>query len=252
MQELDGPDFGGSRGEPDIHVRQVAWIGYGDGPKHLYKRHRLIDQWVRASGDNRETEFATFQDLRRKGYVLVNKEGGPILDENGHPVGDKPLPPAKSTISMEAVQAGLEMIKTVDMDSVPEGDNPITRLLTLEDRISLIRFNDALVELPREILIGHALQVALKVQGHGGAVKLTDGVITPPWMQSCMEIGDAGLIGHLVLTLAQSDKDAILALLKKLLPEVVRLERLKTNTEDTNDRGTTLPNALPDDWRDEA
>ena len=219
MLELDALDG------PDIHVRQVAWIGYGDGPRHLYKRHSLVDPWTRASGNNREVEYAAFQDLRRNGYTLVNSDGSPILDEQGQVVGDKSLPPAKSTLSMDAIRAGLDNTMTLDLTSVPDGENPITRLLTLEDRISLIRFNEALADLPRETLVGYALHVAVKVQGHTPLL-LIDGIVTPIWMQSCLTMGDPALLGHLIVSLARADKREILTLIHKLLPEVVRLHSL--------------------------
>ncbi|WOL31384.1 hypothetical protein [Microcoleus phage My-WqHQDG] len=219
MLELDALDG------HNIHVRQVAWVGYNDGPRHLYKRHSLADPWTRASGNNREVEYATFQDLRRKGYSLVNSDGSPILDEQGQVVGDKPLPPAKSTLSMEAIQAALDKALTLDLTTVPNGESPITRLLTLEDRISLIRFNEALSGLPRETLVGYALQIAVRVQGHTPLL-LIDGIVTPAWMQDCMTMGNPALLGHLIVSLARADKREILTLIHKLLPEVVRLDSL--------------------------
>jgi hypothetical protein len=228
MLELDSLDG------PDIHVRQVAWIGYGEGPKHLYKRHTVVDPWTRASGNNREVEYATFQDLRRKGYTLVNSDGSPILDEQGQVVGQVPLPPAKSTLSMEAIQAGLDKALALDLTAVPDGENPITRLLTLEDRISLIRFNEALADLPRETLVGYALQVAVRVQGHTPLL-LTDGITIPTWMHSCMTMGDPALLGHLIVSLARADKREILTIIHKLLPEVVRLHTLHHSSYDAPD-----------------
>lgn len=228
---------------------EVAWMGNVDSPKHLYKRNTTTSyKWVRVCPTgNREKEYATFQSLRREGYVLMDREGNSLLNANGQVEGDKPLPAIKSTLSMDAIGASLEQIKLLDLTSIPEGENPITRLLTLSDRISLIRFNEALGQLPRETLIGYALQVTIKVQGYTGPHQLTNGLVTPSWMHSSMEIGDAELLGHLVISLARTDKPGILALLEKLLPEVVRLESLKTGQASPPDVTNPDPH-----WRDGA
>lgn len=219
MLELDALDG------PYIHTRQVAWIG--DGPKYVYKRDTITQSWVRASNGDWQAQFSTFQTLRRQGYCLVHKDGSPVLDTDGTVMGAEPLPPAKSdTPTMEAMEVALHKLKDLDLDSVPEGEEPITRLLSLNDRMALIRFKDTLQELPRETLLGYAMQAVIKVRGgvpaSQGAEAYTQ-VIRSMWGL----IDDPAALGKVILELGNCDKATLLSILKSLLPEVMRLEGLK-------------------------
>lgn len=214
-----------------VHQKQVAWFGSEFGPKHLYKRNTAASYaWARACPKgNREMEYAMFQDLRRNGgYVLVTKEGGPILDDDGNVLGTEPLPPATSNISMESVEAMLGKVRSIDLTDIPEGEVASTRLLSLEQRMSLIRFTDSLVDLPRETLIGYYIQVNLYLQGQVGKDKArSSAAMAPDWIQPALRLCDATVLGQAILTLSSYDKEAIIGLLKQALPEVVRMEGLR-------------------------
>lgn len=213
-----------------VNTKQVAWIGNDTGgPKFLYSRDLTVSPtWARVKVSNREVEFATFQQLRRGGYVLVNRDGGPVLDTDGTVMGTEPLPPATSNISMEAVKQELVKVQGVDLTDIPEGEVASTRLLSLEQRMSLIRFTDSLVDLPRETLIGYLLQVALYTEGGVNRSRAST-AMAPDWMQPAMRIYDATLLGEAVCTLANYDKDTLIGLLKQVLPELVRLEGMKAS-----------------------
>ena len=211
-------------------TKQVAWIGNDrGGPKFLHKRDLAVSPiWARVKVSNREIEFATFQQLRRNGYLLVTEEGGPVLDTDGSVMGTKPLPPATSNISMEAVEAMLGKVKDIDLDDIPEGEVASTRLLNLEQRMSLIRFTDSLVDLPRETLIGYYIQVSLYLQGQVGKdTARSSSAMAPDWIQPALRLCDSTLLGQSVLLVAGYDKPTIIDLLKKELPELVRMEGMK-------------------------
>ncbi len=211
--------------------KQVAWLeAEVGGPKYLYKRDNGNATWNRAhpsTHDNqgREAEYALFQALRRKGYCLVNKEGGPILDEKGQVIDNTPLAPSKLSVSMEAIEEAISKLTTLDIASIPEGEVPSSRLLTLAQRMSLIKLNEHLEKLPREVLIGHTLQAAMRVQT--GSTKQPVDVSLPDWLQPSMEVGDAQYLGTITVQLSMASKETLLDLLRQLLPEVARLEGLR-------------------------
>jgi hypothetical protein len=214
----------------ELTCRQVAWLTVTQsnttGPKYLYKRGNLASVWSRATNSkNREAEFALYQTLRRQGYVLVNRDGTPMLDEKGAVIGDKPLPPATSTATMEDVQVALDKVTAMDMTSVQDGEVPITRLLTLEQRIALMKFTESLTDLPRELLMGYTLQVALHTQTCSNRV--TPDPSIPEWLQPAMSICDPTDLGHIISGLAKADKDELISLLKEGLPEVMRLQGIR-------------------------
>jgi hypothetical protein len=213
-----------------VHQKQVAWFGTETGPKHLYKRNTAASySWARACPrGNREMEYAMFQDLRRNGHVLVTKEGGPVLDTDGTVMGTEPLPAATSNISMGAVEAMLGKVKDLDLTDIPEGEVASTRLLSLEQRMSLIRFTDSLVDLPRETLIGYYIQVSLYLQGQVGKDSArSSSAMAPDWIQPALRICDSTLLGQSVLMVAGYNKDTIIDLLKQALPELVRMEGMR-------------------------
>jgi len=211
-------------------TKQVAWIGNDTGgPKFLHKRDIAISPtWARVRVKDREVEFATFQQLRRSGYVLVTEVGGPVLDTDGTVMGTEPLPPATSNISMEAVEAMLAKVKDLDLDDIPEGEVASTRLLSLEQRMSLIRFTDSLVDLPRETLIGYYMQASLYLQGQVGKdMARSSSAMAPDWIQPALRLCDSTLLGQSVLLVAGYDKATIIDLLKQALPELVRMEGMR-------------------------
>lgn len=211
-------------------TKQVAWIGNDTGgPKFLYKRDLAVSPtWARVKASNREVEFATFQQLRRSGYVLVTGEGGPVLDTDGTVMGTLPLPPATYNVSMEAVKQELAKVRTIDLTDIPEGEVASTRLLSLEQRMSLIRFTDSLVDLPRETLIGYYLQVSLYLQGQVSKdIARSSAAMAPDWIQPALRLCDSTMLGQAVLMVAGYDKDTIIGLLKQALPELVRMEGMK-------------------------
>ena len=207
--------------------RQVAWIGAEDERKKLYKRDKVSDSWVLAYPSGGDKEFHTYQDLRRQGYVLVDEHGNNILDINGQVIGDKPLPPAKSDISLEKIDEALSKLEGWDSSPTPDGNNPITGLLTLKEREELITFNEKLSNLPVTTLRGYALQVSLYVQPHNGTVQCLNRLLLPSWMLSCMGKTDANIVGQLVTTIGYANKEELLKILKQSLPEVVRLAGLR-------------------------
>jgi len=129
---------------------------------------------------------------------------------------------------MEAVEAMLGKVRELDLDDIPEGEVASTRLLSLEQRMSLIRFTDSLVDLPRETLIGYLLQVALYTEGTVNKSRTkASAAMAPDWMQPAMRIYDATTLGEAVCTLAMYDKDTLIDLLKQALPELVRMEGMR-------------------------
>lgn len=211
-------------------TKQVAWVGNDTGgPKFLHKRDLAVSPtWARVRVRNREVEFATYQQLRRDGYALVTEGGGPVLDTDGKVLGTKPLPPATSNISMEAVDAMLGKVRDIDLNDIPGGEVASTRLLSLEQRMSLIRFTDSLADLPRETLIGYLLQVALYTESTVNKSRTkASAAMAPDWMQPAMRIYDATLLGEAVCTIAKYDTGTLIGLLKQALPEVVRMEGMR-------------------------
>jgi hypothetical protein len=129
---------------------------------------------------------------------------------------------------MEAVDAMLDKVKELDLTDIPEGEVPSSRLLSLEQRMSLIRFTDSLVDLPRETLIGYYMQVSLYLQGQVGKdVARSSSAMAPDWIQPALRLCDSTLLGQSVLLLAGYDKDTIIGLLKQALPELVRMEGMR-------------------------
>jgi len=214
----------------ELTCRQVAWLtvtaSNTTGPKYLYKRDNLTSAWSRATNSkNREVEFALYQTLRRQEYVLVNRDGTPITDEKGAVIGNKPLPAAVFSPTMEDVQAALDKVTAMDMTSVQDGEVPITRLLTLEQRIALMKFTESLTDLPRELLMGYTLQVALHIQTY--TQKATPDQSVPEWLRPVMSICDPTDLGHIISGLAKADKSELISLLKEGLPEVMRLQGIR-------------------------
>lgn len=211
--------------------KQVAWIGNDSGgPKFLHKRDLSVSPtWARVRVKDREVEFATFQQLRRSGYVLVTDVGGPVLDTDGSIMGTQPLPPATSNISMEAVEAMLAKVQTLDISDIPGGEAS-TRLLSLEQRMSLIRFKDTLPDLPRETIIGYLLEVNLYLQGQVGKdMARASASMAPEWLQAAVKVCDPTVLGQTVEVLASHDKDTLIGLLEQMLPEMVRLHGMRAN-----------------------
>ena len=216
----------------DNVVGQVAWFSEEEGgPKYLYKRSdSMSSTWRRAypathSSKGREAEFATFQSLRRQGYCLVNRDGSPILDGNGNVVGNTPLPAAKSNISIEHVEATLSKLVSLDASSIQEGEVLSTRLLTLPQRMSLIKLNEHLEGLTREELVGYAMQAIIKlgpslVKGTAPYDESQDVVcsLLPSWLQSAKDMGTT------TTYLTKADKGTLLSLLKEMLPYITLLE----------------------------
>lgn len=212
--------------------KQVAWIGNDSGgPKFLHKRDLSVSPtWARVRIKDREVEFATFQQLRRSGYILVTDVGGPVLDTDGTVMGTQPLPPATSNISMDAVKQELARVRSIDLTDIPEGEVACTRLLSLEQRMSLIRFKDTLADLPRETIMGYLLEVNLYLQGQVGKdMAKASATMAPEWMEAAMRMCDPTVLGQTVEVLASHDKDTLIGLLEQMLPEMVRLHGMRAN-----------------------
>jgi len=126
---------------------------------------------------------------------------------------------------MEDVQAALDKVTAMDMTSVQDGEVPITRLLTLEQRIALMKFTESLTDLPRELLMGYTLQVALHIQTY--TQKATPDQSVPEWLRPVMSICDPTDLGHIISGLAKADKSELISLLKEGLPEVMRLQGIR-------------------------
>ena len=208
-------------------VGQVAWLSDEEGgPKYLYKRPDNISAWRRAypathNSKGREAEFALFQSLRRKGYCLVNRDGSPILDGNGNVIGNKPLPASKSNISIEHIEDTLSKLMSLDISSVQEGEVLSTRLLSLTQRMSLIKLNEHLEGLHREELVGYAMQAVMQLGPSMVRGSSPYDISLPDWLQSAKDMGT------ITTLLAKADKTTLLSLLREMLPYITLLEGMK-------------------------
>jgi hypothetical protein len=215
---------------------QVSWFSLSeDGPKKLHRRANCKEPWVRVTktGGNEFWEFHEYQNLRRKGYVLVTKEGDPIVDDKGEVIGNTLLPPSKVTYDEDVLRAAIDIASNIDMESIPEGVPLPSVLLTLQQRIDLMRFQEMLEEQSIDTLIGLAFQAIVYVSTPDGQNKSLrkDSLITtlPPAFHTVGDTLDtAKVLGQTILELAvRADREALLDILKKVLPQALHLQSFR-------------------------
>lgn len=195
--------------------RQVAWICMGsDGTKSLYRRDNPSSPWTKACNSNVEgADFAMYQSLRRKGYVLVHPDGSSVLDEGGQVVGVEPMPPSKlkQEISLQDIDKTLARLNPgigTDED-IAKG---------LRQRAALIAFTDSLEGLSVEVLRGYVIQASLYMQR-----KTTKSYEVPDSLLPVLGTLEPLVVVSMVDYISKLSKEELVDTLRTSLPQIARL-----------------------------
>lgn len=212
MQELiDQPDAG-DRG-------QVAWISTDGGTKSLYRRDNPTRPWTKACNSNLEgADFAMFQSLRRKGYVLVHPDGSSVLDEGGHAVGVERMPPTrlKQELTLQDIDATLARLKPNDGIGT---DEDIAK--GFRQRAALMVFTDSLEGLGVEVLRGYAIQAGLYMQRKRDTTN--DDNAVPDSLLPVLGVLEPLVVVSMVDYISKLSKEELVDTLRTSLPQIARL-----------------------------
>ena len=205
--------------------KQVAWICIdGDGTKSLYRRDNPSSPWTKACNSNLEgADFAMFQSLRRKGYVLVHPDGSSVLDEGGQVVGVEPMAPSKLKEGVGTLQ---------DLDTTLARLNPGDGIGTDEDiakvlrqRASIVAFTDSLGGLDAAVLRGYAIQSSLYMQKRG--VGTTNGSQVPDSLLPVLGTIEPLVVVSMIDYISKLSKQELVDTLRTSLPQIAQIVAIR-------------------------